>query len=736
MASTQRVRSRSPKKPLCDRTKENQSPTRKIERTMPTTEIINEKVVQISIEASHIKAVQRIEKEAFWNSPAEHIPTLREGPALDTSITVEGAKLQAATEYEDPNIREDLKKAAQVQPLVTSTEVQSNKSPGTSGANSPRPGIEKPESLSILKLGQEMEELVLGEDNCAVSGVGLGGMKSGNDIFRKSSLQNGKLRPQKARLPSWKAAATEPEAKIDESLRKIQNFLATIQEEVNDLNTAERNSKFKLFMDASKQIVSAWPLLNGDLFQGLEGQLLSEEVDCIHAIHLAWDKDSTRNNGFLDQGLDMATHCEEFGKQWETLTGRDMGITRKRKPSSAADRKHMEKTDSNEKMEYIPPVVVSISTPNVKDALKNPQINLSLQNNIKNDSGSIHDPPKLEDRTIAPLSQTIFCPRFRAVIDSKNPTEISSAILREHLKNCNTLTPTPVHDALSLHDRLERIENLLQQPQEDKAQFAMNLTLNQQTAMIQEIRDAMFGEWEKINPEQNSDKRIIAKRTGLLMMAKFMSDWKDEYGPKVGRLEKEVCGKKGDINTGLVGTCQRVEVKVDGYNASVTALKQTVPENLLSIQKDKVTEEEDKVMMRKNWTLEGENKKLKAEIENLKAPITQEIAEANIEKEAVEEENIELKKQNDVLQDAVKAFQMELKEKDSTKHWADEAWDSAMDAYWPQGNLTFESGKAELKVEAEMSKPSPTTVEESGKPAITKASRGSGTGSVGACIVM
>lgn len=722
----------SPKKSFSNRHKENRSPIRKIECIVPVTEIINEKVTQFSIEASHITAVQHIEAEAFWNTPAENIPPLPEDPGLDSSLTAAGAKLQIVAAHEDPNIREDLKKAAQVQPPVTSAKVHSNESAGTSGANSPQPSIEISESETILKLDREMEELILGDDKCAVSGVGLGDMKSGNDIFRKSSLPNGKLRPQKARLPSWKAAATEPEAKIDESLRKIKSFLATIQEEVKDLNTAERNSKFKLFIEASKQIVSAWPLLHGDLFKGLEGQLLSEKVDCIHAIHLAWDEDATRNTEFLDQGLDMAAHCEDFGRQWETLTGRDLGITRKRVASAAGGRKSVEKVDSNEKMEYIPPAVVSISTPKAKDALKNPRINLSLENNIKNGSGNIHDPAKLEDRLIAPFPKTIFSPKFRAVIDSQNPTEISSAILREHLKNCNTLTPIPVHDALSLHDRLERLENILQYPQQ-QIQTSMNLILGQQTAMIQEVHDAIFGEWEKTNPEQNSDKRIIAKRTGLLMMAKFMSDWKEEYGPKVGRLENTICGKKSDVNTGLVGAHKRVEDKIDVCNASVATLKQTIPENFLGIQKEKAVAEEDrKTMMWMNWTLEDENRNLKAEIGNLKAPVVQNIAGVDM-KVTTGEESIELKKQVDMLQDAVRALQVELKERDNTKHWADEAWDSAMDAYWPQGNPTFESYLAEPRAGAGMIT---TTMGESDKPALNKASRGSGTGSVGACIVM
>lgn len=62
-----------------------------------------------------------------------------------------------------------------------------------------------------------------------------------------------------------------------------------------------------------------------------------------------------------------------------------------------------------------------------------------------------------------------------------------------------------------------------------------------QKLLLPAIYDGIFGEWDKVNPDQNSDRRAQAKRTGLLMLSKYMQEWKEGwkegYGQKIDGLD-------------------------------------------------------------------------------------------------------------------------------------------------------------------------------------------------------
>ncbi|KAF4626917.1 hypothetical protein G7Y89_g11240 [Cudoniella acicularis] len=734
--------------------KENQPPA-----ISSTNAAIDQRVVRVSGLSGHIKEAHKIENATFWNSPAEHIPVLRETPALESNALVERPRPKIAKTQDNMKLREDTGKATHVQPLVTKEAVRLNTVVWKDSANVPRPAVQKKESQSILNLGQKMEEMVIGNERPAVSGVGLGEIKRGDEIVSKYFDPNRKPRPPKPRIPSWKADATAPEAKVDESIVKILQFLQGVSDDDEDTSNddvmREREKKFKVFLDANKEIVKAWHELDDELFKGPQGVALGEKVDCIHAILVVWNKDVATQGAWVKQALELSEHCVGFATDWERLTGRKMVAAPDLKVNLMVDEKPLEKPDNNEKMEYIAPPTLSPQVSNMSHGAQetwnnteesilvgntslSPQVckvshttvetqsfcigGLPLtarphQNNIKNSDQE----KSTMDALINPDSPS---ERYRPKLQINKPSDISSAILREHLRSCTSLSPAPIEDALYFHDRLERIEYLLSQP---TSQHAMTITLNQQITMIQEIRDMICGQWDKINPEQNADKRVIAKRTGLLMMSKFMSDWKDEYGVKIGRIENAVCGKKGDTNAGLIGACKRIEDNVGTF-------KQIDPE--------KVNEDEEKkINLWKSWALEDENKKLKDEIQKLSVHLALEAHHDDLtEKIAIKNENKELKKEVQVLKDSLRsaliALMQEKEQQENSKLWADEDWDVAMEMCWPQGNPTFESGKPEQQVTVDVSAPSATMVIESGKPIIHQASRGESWGGAGQCIVM
>jgi hypothetical protein len=196
------------------------------------------------------------------------------------------------------------------------------------------------------------------EDKFALAGVGLGKFPS---RMRPNAIQNRFARfnstnfprPSKHRVPSWKADASSPEAKIDLGVKQIVKFMHIVHE---GTDTFESDKAFKLFIDANKEIVRAWGGVEESLRAKPAGITLGEKVDCMHAILLNLSKEVAAGGGFVRGAVEICNLSLEFGREWEILVDRDLGA----KKSSLADTPQRKDTvkqgsESDESMEYIAP---------------------------------------------------------------------------------------------------------------------------------------------------------------------------------------------------------------------------------------------------------------------------------------------------------------------------------------------------------------------------------------------
>lgn len=255
-----------------------------------------------------------------------------------------------------------------------------------------------------------------------------------------------------------------------------------------------------------------------------------------------------------------------------------------------------------------------------------------------------------------------------------------------------------------------------------------------QTIILQDIRDAIFGELGKAKSDHGSDTAALAKRTGLLMLAKLTSDWKEDYGGKIESIEATINGSRAEANQtgGLLGSSKRIEDVL-----GTTPYDPENPEHTLSFNPPNGINIGPWKMVR----LETENDRLKKQMEDLMARLGQ--AEESMHQAAtMQEDNEALQKEVDVLRQSLRntihhfAEQQELAYAKS--HWMDEAWDMVMDAFWPQGSPSTTNFELGTTSQHKIPTGSPySSVAFGDKPVGNQAGRGGSGGSgTGSCAVM
>lgn len=145
--------------------------------------------------------------------------------------------------------------------------------------------------------------------------------------------------------------------------------------------------------------------------------------------------------------------------------------------------------------------------------------------------------PSIEDLQPRNRSKSLQFPATKATVlpsveeQPDTPTDTPTAI------STDASAQTTINGDTQIHERLDKMERILQQLPIQ----SINEAIEMQKLMLPFIYDGIFGEWDKVDPDHHSDKRAQAKRTGLLMLAKYMTEWKDgfkeSYGQKIDGLD-------------------------------------------------------------------------------------------------------------------------------------------------------------------------------------------------------
>jgi hypothetical protein len=240
-----------------------------------------------------------------------------------------------------------------------------------------RPPLPAPiESETILSLGEELHDLSLNSESS--SGLGLGVFTGGKAIQiqrRTSNTRPFPLRQHKARLPSWHATSKGPESIICEGLEQIVNFSRNVSSSTNSASV-----DFKLFLDANKEIVRAWRMMEeGEIKRNV---VLGEKVDCIIAILAAWgNKDVDVHGNWVQQAIQLTEIGVEFAREWEVVTGVRVGkfgaIEESLSPEKRKDvfTSLVGGAESDESMGYIAPRSILVESPLEKEVGKLPEDN-------------------------------------------------------------------------------------------------------------------------------------------------------------------------------------------------------------------------------------------------------------------------------------------------------------------------------------------------------------------------
>lgn len=127
-------------------------------------------------------------------------------------------------------------------------------------------------------------------------GIGLGEFQSGIAVHtqrRTSNTRPPPLRSYRARLPSWPASSRGPANTILESIGKILAFTSEVEGAGTGSSPVKSDSvNFKAFIDANKEIVMAWHMMEGEV----KGHVrLERKVESIHAILASWKHDFDAN---------------------------------------------------------------------------------------------------------------------------------------------------------------------------------------------------------------------------------------------------------------------------------------------------------------------------------------------------------------------------------------------------------------------------------------------------------
>ncbi|CAG8977047.1 hypothetical protein HYALB_00005754 [Hymenoscyphus albidus] len=258
-------------------------------------------------------------------------------------------------------------------------------------------------------------------------------------------------------------------------------------------------------------------------------------------------------------------------------------------------------------------------------------------------------------------------------------------------------TPTVSTEDKRSRERLDNIERILKQfPIQSLTEAA-----NMQLLLLPEVHEAIFGEWEKKSPDQKVEERAWAKKTGLLMMAKYFQEWKDkynqEYGQKIAGLDCDVRGKK---STSLLNSFLRIEQSL----ASLTRLTTKLSTDLITTSQHK----EPTSLPTPAITITEPEARLPSETTTITAALDKlytllHLATSHNTQELLRQENEKLRGEIGGLKKGLEAAIFTLAEKESKekdKSWIEEAWEEVYGGFWPQGEPLQEDLEGGRKIMA------------------------------------
>lgn len=293
---------------------------------------------------------------SFWTKPAEHPTTLRDTPKIEAKSGVDGLLVDNKSFYGSvPNTTEN-KRPGTGLPTRRSISVPSLDKEDPQ----PQPAFQRSDS-DINRLANNLDNLAIERRNTPSPETPMGKMKALNTInsrfnrFNSTNNEHTSQLPTPTRNTSWTATAISPKAKIEEALKIIMEFVIDIDKHATGTDTFQKK-KYKLFMDASKEIVRTWHNIHNEAFKSRPYPLiLSEASTGIEAIIKKWGEE-TINEWIIGQSMNLVNLGLKFAREWERLTEKDVGVPKYDKQQSEKDSR--KKVESFEKMEFIPPKAV------------------------------------------------------------------------------------------------------------------------------------------------------------------------------------------------------------------------------------------------------------------------------------------------------------------------------------------------------------------------------------------
>ncbi|KAG9237880.1 hypothetical protein BJ875DRAFT_438057 [Amylocarpus encephaloides] len=585
--------------------------------------------------------------------------------------------------------------------LISNELPSSLGTPGGSPSNSQRPSIKTAESETVVEHARELHNWGAKEEKeTSFSGIGKNGPHNAiSDRFaRFSSVNSSPAAPRghKARVPSWRATVTPAEEKIDMCVLQIVKFIRNLYQQ----SKLDDQAMSKLFFDANREIVRSWPYHDDAPCKNPSQKTLCEKVDLIHATLIAYDA-ATKDDVLMEKSQELAERCIEFGKEWESSTRRDLGVAKACKDGEAQELEE-EIAENNETMEYIAP---------------------HSGTKLRDNGGDEEDACKFElpdpkRRKKGPPSKSK--PRSKSLANQPSKST-PSTIPEEHHFSHNIISETLDRELQKIGHRLDQIVHSVQP---NNLQDVIKV-LEMHAIMLQDIRCAIVGDDSKVRPDTHAERsaNASAKSTGLLMLSKYLVDWKDDCGSKIDRIESGVNAiydKDADaINGNLMESCGRIEEKLNTL------------ESHLPTTSDGFTQ--------RTTSLEAEKAKLAAQLEKLQIEHEERRSQAEVAKGEVQRLQGEVQGLEHGFRTVISKLaelQNNAEVKSDPAAWIDEAWDSAMDGFWPQGDPSVPAIGESEREDGKGTKTGASTIM-STKPQVKKARRanGSGTGT-GACVIL
>lgn len=286
----------------------------------------------------------------FWSKPAEHLPSLRDTPKLEAKPGVDGFLVDNKSLYGIVPNDSDNRLPTTGLPTRRTIAVPSL------DKESQQPALQRSDS-DINRLANNLDNLTIEKRNTPSPEAPIGKIKALNTIntrFTRFASNNEHMKHGPSRNPSWTATAVSPKAKIEESLIKIMQFVNSVKAISTNTDTF-REKTFKLFLDANKEIVRTWNNIHNEAFKSRPyPAVLSEATHGMDAIVQKWDQ-KTIDEWIVGQSMNLVALDLTFGKEWERLTGNDLGVAEYARKQGAEEKSALEKSvESFEEMEFIP----------------------------------------------------------------------------------------------------------------------------------------------------------------------------------------------------------------------------------------------------------------------------------------------------------------------------------------------------------------------------------------------